>query len=282
MDGTPGQSLYPLHRTKTIHLVRHAQGIHNVAGDKDYSAYLSEELFDAHLTPLGWEQVDNLHNHVKKCGLNKRIELVIVSPLLRTMQTAVGVFGGGYTDGIEAPPLMMANAGKSDRLAISSINCPPFVAVELCREHLGVHPCDRRRSITEYRPLFPAIDFSLIDSDADILWTADVREENEEVAARGQKFLNWLWTRKENEIAVVTHSGFLYHTLSAFGSDCHPSVKSEICTHFKNCELRSVVIVDRGMVGSDSATTNYPGKVPHGLDLPSDVAAEKHPEAGSV
>lgn len=53
------------------------------------------------------------------------------------MQTAVGVFGGeGYSDGIDAPPLMVANAGKSDHPAISSLNCPPFIAVELCREHL--------------------------------------------------------------------------------------------------------------------------------------------------
>ena len=37
--------------------VRHAQGIHNVEGDKNYKAYLSPEYFDAHLTPLGWQQV---------------------------------------------------------------------------------------------------------------------------------------------------------------------------------------------------------------------------------
>jgi hypothetical protein len=37
--------------------VRHAQGIHNVAGEKDYNAYMSEELLDAQLTPLGWSQV---------------------------------------------------------------------------------------------------------------------------------------------------------------------------------------------------------------------------------
>eukprot|EP00257_Ricinus_communis_P027169 XP_025014583.1 phosphoglycerate mutase-like protein 1 isoform X2 [Ricinus communis] len=258
MDAPAVQSLYPLHRTKIIHLVRHAQGIHNVEGEKDHSAYLSESLFDAHLTPLGWQQVENLRKHVRASGLNKRIELVITSPLLRTMQTAVGVFGGeGYTDGVEAPPLMVENAGKSNHPAISSLNCPPFAASELCREHLGVHPCDRRRSISEYKPLFPAIDFSLIESDADTLWTANVREANEHVAARGQKFLNWLWTRKEKEIAVVSHSGFLYHTLRVFGNDCHPSVTSEICTH---------------MMGSDPATTNYPGKIPSGRDLPSDIA----------
>lgn len=37
--------------------VRHAQGIHNVEGDKNYKAYMSPEYFDAHLTQLGWQQV---------------------------------------------------------------------------------------------------------------------------------------------------------------------------------------------------------------------------------
>ncbi|KAK9983128.1 hypothetical protein SO802_032653 [Lithocarpus litseifolius] len=279
MDATGGQSLYPLHRTKTLHLVRHAQGIHNVEGEKDHDAYKSDDFFDANITPLGWKQVDNLRKHVHACGLSKRIDLVVVSPLLRTMQTAVGVFGGeAYTDGINVPPLMAANTGKSGHPAISSLNSPPFVAVELCRERLGVNPCDKRRSITEYRLLFPAVDFSLIENNDDILWTPGIRERDEEVAARGQKFLKWLWTRKEKEIAIVSHSAFLSQTLSAFGNDCHPSVKSEICTHFANCELRSVVIIDRSMIGSDSSTTNYPGKIPSGLDLPSDIASEKHPE----
>ncbi|XP_039053221.1 phosphoglycerate mutase-like protein 1 isoform X2 [Hibiscus syriacus] len=261
MDVTISPGLYPLHRCKTLHLARNAQGVHNVAGDIDFSNYLSEEFFDAHLTPLGWQQVDNLRKHVHETGLSKKIELVIVSPLLRTLQTAVGVFGGeGYKDGVDVHPLMVENAGKSIRPAISSLYCPPFVAVELCREHLGVHPCDRRKSISEYQPLFPAIDFSLIDCKEDSLWEANYREKDEEIATRGLKFLNWLWTREEREIAVVSHSSFLYQTLGVFGNDCHPSVKSEICTH---------------MLGSDHSTINYPGKIPSGPDLPSDVAKKK-------
>ncbi|XP_010254646.1 PREDICTED: phosphoglycerate mutase-like protein 1 isoform X2 [Nelumbo nucifera] len=237
MDNTSSTSLFPLHRCKILHLVRHAQGIHNVEGEKNHKAYLSPELFDAHLTPLGWQQVDNLHKHVHASGLVKRIDLVITSPLLRTMQTAVGVFGGGgYVDGVDAPPLMVANAGNSDRSAISSLNCPPFLAMELCREHLGVHPCDKRRRISEYQPLFPAIDFSLIENDEDVLWEADIREPNEDVAARGMKFMN--------------------------------------C--FANCELRSMVIVDKSMIGSDSPTTNYPGKIPCGPDISSEAADENH------
>ncbi|KAJ0025277.1 hypothetical protein Pint_08542 [Pistacia integerrima] len=162
VDPATGTSLYPSHRCKTIHLVRHAQGIHNVAAEKNHDAYKSCDYFDAQLSQDGWKQVENLHKDVHEVGLSKKIELVITSPLLRTMQTAVGVFGGeGYVDGTDAPPLMVEKAGNSDRSAISSLNCPPFIAVELCRERLGVNPCDKRRSINEYRALFPAIDFSL-------------------------------------------------------------------------------------------------------------------------
>lgn len=274
MDFSTG--LYPLNRCKALHLVRHAQGYHNVAGEKDVEAYLSYDYLDASLTPLGWEQVDNLRKHVRASGLSKKIELVITSPLTRTMQTAIGVFGGdGYNDEIDVTPLMVENVWNSGRPAISSLNCPPFLVVELCREHLGIHPCDKRRSVSEYKPLFPAVDLSLVETDEDTWWKEDIRETNGEVAARGVKFMNWLWTRKEKEIAIVSHSGFLYHTLNSFGKDCHPSVKSEFSTHFANCELRSVVLVDRGMIGSESTTANYPGKIPKGLDLPSDVAQQK-------
>jgi hypothetical protein len=64
------------------------------------------------------------------------------------MQTAVGVFGGeAYTDGVNVPPgppLMVANTGNSDHPAISSLNCPPFLAVELCRESLVCHGTSNR------------------------------------------------------------------------------------------------------------------------------------------
>ncbi|KAL8128774.1 hypothetical protein V2J09_017929 [Rumex salicifolius] len=276
MDSKASIGLYPAHRCKTIYLVRHAQGFHNVAGEKDHELYMSYDYIDATLTPLGWEQVDNLRKHVHASGIFKKIELVIVSPLTRTMQTAVGVFGGeGYSIGMDATPLMVENAWDSGRPAIPSLNCPPFLAVEQCREHLGVHPCDKRRSVRENKPVFPAIDFSLIESDDDTLWKEDVRETDPEIAARGMKFMEWLWTREEKEIAIVSHSGFLYQTLSAFGNDCHSSVKSEICTHFANCELRSLVLVDRGFIGPDNSATNFPGKVLSGADLPSDVADKK-------
>ncbi|MCL7023488.1 hypothetical protein MKW94_027596, partial [Papaver nudicaule] len=236
MEGSSSTALFPLHRTKTLHLVRHARGIHQVENRDSLS---SDDLFDAELSPLGWQQVDDLHKHVNECGLAKKVELVIVSPLLRTMQTAVGVFGAGDSaNGMDLTPLMVANIGNSNRSGVSSLNTPPFLAVELCRERLGIYPCNRRRGTSEYQTLFPAIDFSLIyfcmiyfvqiENEDDVLWEAEVRETDESLASRGMQFFNWLWTREEKEIAVVTHSCFLFQTLGAFGKDCHPNVQQEI------------------------------------------------------
>ncbi|KAK9930109.1 hypothetical protein M0R45_027165 [Rubus argutus] len=113
---------------------------------------MSYDLFDAHLTPLGWQQVDNLRKHVQECGLAKKVDLVITSPLLRTMQTAVGV--------------LLSYAGNI------------WVFIHVIREE----------ALASIGLFFPAIDFSLIENDDDILWTPDIREKNEEVGARGLKF----------------------------------------------------------------------------------------------
>ncbi|KMS99618.1 hypothetical protein BVRB_1g021890 isoform A [Beta vulgaris subsp. vulgaris] len=261
MEIPPSLSLYPLHRCKILHLVRHAQGIHNVEGAEKYKT--SPELIDPCLSSLGWEQVQNLRKHVCATGLLQRIELVITSPMLRTMQTAAVVFGGGnHESEMSETPLMVGN-GKNDHSTVSSQNCPPFITQELCRERLGVNTCDKRGSISEYKSLFPAIDFSLIESDEDILWREDVRESDEELSARGVKFMKWLWTRKEREIAIVTHSAFLFQTLPEFGDDCHPSTKNEICKFFANSELRSVILVDKSLTGIDEVRTNYPGSISH-------------------
>lgn len=242
MDNASG--LYPLQHCKIVHLVRHAQGIHNLVPEG--TPKTSPELFDASLSTVGWEEVDNLREDVHATGLLKRIELVITSPLLRTLQTATGAFGGDKVkDGEDAAPLLMVADAKNNRDAVSSLECPPLIAVELCRERLGINTCDKRRNISEYKHLFPAIDFSLIETDDDTMWTPDVRENDEDLAARGIKFINWLCSRKEREIAVVTHSAFLSETLKKFGDDCKPEIKADIGKYFTNCELRSMVLVNK-------------------------------------
>ena len=46
--------LAPLRHTKTLYLIRHGEGYHNLFGEVDRAMYASEKFFDSHLTPKGW------------------------------------------------------------------------------------------------------------------------------------------------------------------------------------------------------------------------------------
>jgi hypothetical protein len=85
---------------KLITFVRHAQGTHNAAVEREgEEAYRSWEWEDAELTAKGEEQARRLGEEVKGGGKGEGeggkipIELVVVSPLRRTLMTAVLAFG---------------------------------------------------------------------------------------------------------------------------------------------------------------------------------------------
>ena len=55
-----------------------------------------------------------------------------------------------------------------------------------------------------------------------------------------------LWTREEREIAIVTHSGLLCHTLRMYSKECHPTVRQEVSSSdVLTCpgEMRECLIV---------------------------------------
>lgn len=249
-DASPsfGYSMYPVHRCKTIHFVRHGQGYHNVAGELDRANYMSQEFEDAALTELGWQQADALHDHVMRTNILPQVELVVVSPLLRTMQTAAAVWGGGElvdaTKGGKSALMLAEAAGAAKHAAISSAGAPPFVANEWCREQSGIHPCDKRSSVSSYKARFPAIDFSEIQTEEDTWWNPKTRETNEELWVRGRTFIKWLMDRPETRIAVVSHSSFIFHMCHLFGEDYSDVVRKEIQQGYRNCEMRSVVLCD--------------------------------------
>ncbi|KAG8472507.1 hypothetical protein CXB51_035330 [Gossypium anomalum] len=235
MDSIEGQFPYPWHQhCKSLHLVRHGQALHNVEADKNPEALLSPNLFDAQLTPLGLKQVAKLRNEVHASGLFNRIELVVTSPLSRAMETASGCFG------------------REGENAVSS-STPKIMAVELCRDRLGVRPCDMRRKISDCRSRFPWIDFSMMDVEDDNLWNPELRESEEELAKRVTKLLNWVWKRPEKEIVVVSHGLVLQHILINLlaNSDFNPTLTPALCKRFDNCELRSVVILDTSKIGRE-------------------------------
>ncbi|KAK8646750.1 hypothetical protein V6N13_120527 [Hibiscus sabdariffa] len=183
-------SLFQFGRRKRIHLVRHAQGVHNVESEGSRDPLTSSEFFDARLSPLGWQQVADQRKDVRESGLLDQIELVIVSPMLRTLQTAVGIFGGeDQQDRLDVTSWEDSTV-EIDETSTTFDRRPPIVAYELCRERMGKYECDKRRSIRQYRSHFSMVNFSLIENEDEIFWNPNERETLEAVKFRATKFLN--------------------------------------------------------------------------------------------
>jgi len=200
-------------RTVKVHLIRHAHGLHNAAGERDRELYKLEEHEDAELSELGIAQCKefSVTNAVKL----KKADAVLISPMRRTLQTAQ-----------LALPLL-AEQGT------------PFLAVESLREETGLHPCDRRRDRSFLSDSFPYTDFSHVESEHDPLYFKykEEREPSAEVFKRCQDFLDWLSTKELDEVVVVTHSAYLRHFLPLCLGEEAPHAEN-----FQNCELRSFLM----------------------------------------
>lgn len=71
------------------------------------------------------------------------MQLVVVSPLMRTCETASGVFGGASSESPDANLLMKRQDDlRLERSAHDAIPLPaglPFISEELVRERMGEH-----------------------------------------------------------------------------------------------------------------------------------------------
>ncbi len=235
---------------KRIHLVRHAQGHHNVAGEANHDNYLKEEFIDSELTEFGKEQCAAL---AKECVENKiasNPELLVVSPMRRCLQTAIHSFPH--------------HLGKIQ-----------WLAHELLREQTGSHPCDNRLSVTELKKQFgehisfagegTAVDVHTTvnekDGTLDVthtlskttledpkydkdplydLYPHPAREPNPNAIARGKLFLEWLTNRPEKEIIIVTHSAYLKNLFNGGAIvDAGREINALPFKWYENCEIRS-------------------------------------------
>lgn len=203
----PSLFIDAIHQTKLLHFVRHAEGLHNVIGFDPISG-----MEDATLTPMGVEQCIALKDRTSLSFEN--VELVMVSPLRRTLQTATYSF----------PQL---------------INRVPWIALDSLRE-LMANPCDRRKNISEQSINFPHVNFDHIIHDIDLLFDqyGKLPETGNDIVARAQEFLTILSQRPEQVVVVVTHGIFLNALFNYVLRD----VIGEKSDGFYNCEMRSISI----------------------------------------
>ena len=212
---------------KTIHLIRHGQGFHNLLADRATAAgitwtqfvespanpYMAPELTDAPLTDKGRLQALMLREtQVKDFAIKP--QLIVVSPLCRALQTGL---------------LAMAD----------SVGQVPFVAHEMVREQTGIHVCDKRRSRDLQALEFPHVDFTLITSNHDDLFKSDQRETHDQVAHRAYTFLEWLVDQPQDHVAIASHSAWLLTLMNAVVETESPELK----TWFQTGEMRSCQFV---------------------------------------
>ncbi|OQR93094.1 phosphoglycerate mutase family [Achlya hypogyna] len=202
--------------TKVLYFLRHAEGEHNAAkirlgADVWFrDVAITNEYLDARLTVKGEAAAAKAALRMQtELEAGMPLEKVILSPLRRTLQTGTVVFG-------------------------HQIGKVPFVAMELCRETMGMHTCDKRSPISEMAAMFPMVDFSDITEETDSLWRSDVRETRDEIQARAVEFLKHVFAHvPETFIAVTSHVGFIGACLR---------VLEQTEYRLNNCEIVPVVI----------------------------------------
>ena len=165
---------------KVLQLIRHGYSLHNELFTKiGVQAFRIPLSYDAPLTNHGHvESIELGYNWDKKHD----IELVLVSPLTRTLETCMNIFGDTNI---------------------------PIECHEFLREYpIGEDTCNKRSSLTEIKGKYPKIDFNL-SMDDDLLWKENYRETIPELEIRIQIMINYIRSRKETNIAIVGHSSFL-------------------------------------------------------------------------
>ena len=187
---------------KNILCIRHGRAFHNVLSDKiGEKALFLKESFDAPLVEEGILQAKELGENSKQL---KNIDIVFVSPLTRTLQTAENIFE------------------KNQIVRI--------VALDKMKEFpQGIEICNKRRNRIELKKKFKKVDFSLLDSDSDQMWREDRYEKVEELKERIDEFKKFVMNENDNNIAIVSHNNLLKELLFQNCDDetfildhCHP------------------------------------------------------------
>lgn len=193
---------------------------------------LLPRVIDSPLTPKGKDQCAEQRPAARAL---EGVELIVISPLVRCLQTAHITF--------------------EDHLPHNTPRTVKWMVHEGVREELGTLLCNKRRARIETEKLFPWVDFSRVPhGEDDVMWdnhakrTANddgipTRETIEDMAQRSYDFLvDFLHMRPEREMAVVGHSAWLLAMTRAV-LDVSPDDEGLIIPMFGQAEMRSMELV---------------------------------------
>ncbi|KAN0120123.1 phosphoglycerate mutase-like protein [Hyaloscypha variabilis] len=210
----------------TLHLVRHAQGYHNLTT-------ANHTLPDPDLTPLGRDQCSTL---AQTFPYHAKITHLVASPLRRTLYTTLLSFPSEVSKGIKV--LALPEVQETSDLPCDTGSAPEKLAAEFSSgEFAG------------------AVDLSLVHEG----WNSKVGRWSPASSAIEQRARDArLWLRElaegaegDVQIVVVTHGGFLHY----FTEDWEGSERGT-GTGWENTEYRSYGFVE----GSGDASLEETGE----------------------
>ena len=180
--GCASPSYLPVGGAKKVLFVRHGQGAHN-------ETIANWGLIDPELTAVGEAQVADLNERLQsEMGA---VELIVVSPLTRAMQTATGGLDG--------------------------LTKAPYCMNPLLRERLGA-PCDTGRTRTELLRCFPQIaSWEGVLEMREVWWSTSTEYD---LLERVEALKQWLLARPEQTIAIVGHGGLFQRILGYHLKNC--------------------------------------------------------------
>lgn len=171
---------------KTIHFIRHGLAQHNVgsAGCYDF------EVYDARLVDVGTEQAMSIGSELAKAGTHT--DVIITSPLWRTLQTTSFMLKHGWGDGRSSPDVFV---------------------MEDAREHFTACTDNARGTTSRAAAAFPDFHFDPLASNRDPMLVGGEGlgqyESSDDLHERAARFLHALRNRAESNIIVVSHGTFI-------------------------------------------------------------------------
>ena len=174
---------------KHVYCIRHGKSTHNVDyQNRGIEAYTDPIHEDANLVPLGIQQAAKLSSEWNE---KNNIDLIITSPLLRTMDTTVHIF--------------------------KNTNKPVIVLDEVREFPLGSHITNKRKPKDYLEKVYPEFDLSNIPEEA-----AEMEKETiDNLKQRVNQTKKIIKSLNAKNIALVCHSSFLKEFLETDDNICH-------------------------------------------------------------
>ena len=165
---------------KKLYFIRHGVSQHNVLfHNLGKRVFYDKRFYDTTLTSHGIEQAKRLQQTWEKLD---QIDLIICSPLTRTIQTANYIF---------------------------SHTKKKIISHDMLKEFpQGLQTVNKRKEKDELLKLYPTIDFTEVNH-VNNIWNPEREETIDELNQRIEKFKKFIKTRDEKNIAIVGHNSFI-------------------------------------------------------------------------